>query len=183
MDKQTLLGLEYFTLLTYLSGYARTSEGEKRMSCPSSFVRFTSNPYGVIRRVSEARFLLDNGDGPPLLLTTLVTSKPLLRRSAVEGSILDGEELRIVLNFVQLSKRLRSFLLSRKEHIASFLQFVERISALDELVSTIEAAIDSHGWVKDSASSRLRSLRTEIKQPKTENSPSIERDYAKTCYA
>ena len=163
MDKQTLLGLEYFTLLTYLSGYARTSEGKNaclalRPSCDLPAIRTE------LRRVSEARVLLDNGDTPPL--EDFSDVKPLLRRSAVEGSILNGDELRIVLSFVQLSKRLRSFLLSRKEHVASFLQFVERISALDELISAIEAAIDSHGWVKDSASSRLRSLRMEINSQK-----------------
>jgi DNA mismatch repair protein MutS2 len=159
MDTQSLIGLEYFTLLEHLASFTRTPIG-RELALAIRPGNDLDHIQKELRLVTEARTLLDNGERLPL--EELTDVRPVLRRVALEGALLDGAELLKVFILLRVAAHNRSFFLSRKKTAPGLCNVAEPILPLEALASHIDGTVDPDGSVKDTASPQLVHIRRNL---------------------
>jgi len=158
-DPHTLRVLEWDTLSGHVAGFAATPWGAEALRS------LKPDPDPAVYRESladtaELVDLIRYGDPFPLRRTEPI--EPYLDEAAVVGAHLDGEQLLLVADFFRLVGELARFA-ARCEHRAPRLMArLQALTADDEFVKAIDAAIDSDGTLKEGASPRLKQLRRAI---------------------
>jgi DNA mismatch repair protein MutS2 len=109
---------------------------------------------------AEARRIIES-DQPPPLGELRDIAEPV--DGAARGMALPGETLFKVRETLTVSRRMREFLLARRESAPSLAVMAAPISPLAELENQIEAAIEPDGLVKDHASPELAALRARVR--------------------
>jgi len=114
-----------------------------------------------LQRVQEFKELLEFDDPFPTQNFTSVSS--LLAKTQVEGNWLSREELHRFLKWLYAIRDVRQYLHSRKDKYPKCDALVNGPVFQKNLISAITKIIDAKGYIKDSASPTLASLRKEIK--------------------
>lgn len=159
MDSHSLRILEYHKILDRL--VAHTSNGIGREF--ASQLEPLPYPETVIRRLQEtreARFLRDHESGLPL--GGIRDIRETLERARIQTQ-LTGHELLEVMYTSGASRRLRLFLLNRKESTPLLAEMGANLPILQILEQRIESCVGDGGDVKDGASAELGRLRSQIK--------------------
>ncbi len=112
------------------------------------------------RETSEARYLLDSGQGVPL--GGLRDLRPLLAKAAA-GDLLEPSELLDVSQTCDSAGRLRRFLTARSERCPTLAGEVGAIGSFPELVESISRSINDRAEVADSASRKLADIRSGLR--------------------
>ena len=98
-----------------------------------------------------------------LTLYSFEDIRDLLRRSRIEGAVLGSEDLITLLNTLKLIREIRKVVGSYAEKEAPLRRLSRRLHLFSSLESLIESSIDRRGFVKDSASEDLFSVRKSIR--------------------
>jgi DNA mismatch repair protein MutS2 len=159
MDAHSLHVLEYKKVLSRL--LAHTSNGIGREFAEQ--LEPLPYPETVTRRLQEtreARYLRDNESGLPL--GGIHDIRQTLERGRIQTR-LSGFELLNVMHTVAAARRLRMFILNRREHVPLLAEMASNLPLLQLVETRIEACISESGEVRDSASPELSRLRSQIK--------------------
>ncbi len=94
--------------------------------------------------------------------------EPLVEKSRVAGSIFDAEQLKRVGDFQKLIVALFQYKTHKEEKYPKIVAYLAQLKPLNELITRIDAAIDRGGEIKDSASDKLRRIRSEKVQARAQ---------------
>lgn len=156
--------LEYDKLRQQLAAHAASSLGKERalnMQPDYTYDRVLSN-LNVTREATEVVRLRDR-----LPLGGLTDVRSEVKRAAI-GSVLSTSELLAVAAVMYSGRQVKNFFEKLHEdnedlRIPRLDEYAERLTKLIEVEQTIRHAIDDQGTVQDSASDRLRGLRTQLR--------------------
>lgn len=159
LDAHTLHVLEYRKVIDKLVAY--TSNGIGRDYALA--LEPLPYPETVIRRLQEtreARLLRDNDSGIPL--GGIRDIRETLERARIQTQ-LTGFELVEIMYTASAARRIRMFLLNRKESVPLLAEMGSNLPVLQAVESRIENCIGDGGEVKDNASPELGKIRSQIK--------------------
>jgi DNA mismatch repair protein MutS2 len=156
--------LEYEKLRQQLAAHAASSLGKERalnMQPDYTYDRVLSN-LNVTREATEVVRLRDL-----LPLGGLTDVRSEVKRAAI-GSVLSTSELLAVAAVMYSGRQVKNFFEKLHEdnedlRIPRLDEYAERLTKLIEVEQSIRHAIDDQGTVQDSASDRLRGLRTQLR--------------------
>nr|AEA77206.1 MutS2 [Exiguobacterium sp. EPVM] len=156
--------LEYEKLRQQLAAHAASSLGKERalnMQPDYTYDRVLSN-LNVTREATEVVRLRDR-----LPLGGLTDVRGEVKRAAI-GSVLSTSELLAVAAVMYSGRQVKNFFEKLHEdnedlRIPRLDEYAERLTKLIEVEQAIRHAIDDQGTVQDSASDRLRGLRTQLR--------------------
>lgn len=121
----------------------------------------------------EMQRLLDRSVSVPLLGITDLGS--LLDRTTPAGTLMEGRELLELRGNLVATSKMRDFLVQYESALPLLAQRRERLVAHPELVDAIDAVVDSHGAIRDSASPALWRLRKQSRETRRELLERLER--------
>ncbi len=158
-DRHSLHILEYPKILQRLMSH--TSNGIGREF--ASQLQPLPYPETVVRRLQEtreSRHLRDHDSGIPL--GGIRDIRETLERARIETQ-LTGYELLEVMHTAGAARRIRMFLINRRENAPLLSEMGSNLPILQILEQRVEACIGEGGDIKDSASQELGSIRSRIK--------------------
>ena len=159
IEKHTLEKLEYSKILEYIAGKALTPFGKEQILAIHPFFDKTEIEKRQTE-VSQMKDILNFGD--PFPLTRIDDSREILRKAIVPGNFLEGDEMLLVLQLVNLADALFGFCRDGRQSIPAIDAYLKQLRAFPELVKEINRTIDEHGDVKDGASGALKKIRAEL---------------------
>ena len=156
MIEHTYQVLEYNLLLEILSHYASCPVGQSNCLSlkPSNDAKYVDNE---LRLVSEMRLLLKVKGF--LSFSGLSETLPILRKSGVEGSYLEPDELLHILRLAESCHNSKKLIRSNFSLCPGIFDLVKDMPGCEALVKRLKETISPNGSVKDSASPALRKIR------------------------
>ncbi len=159
IDKHTIEKLEFPKVLEIVAGKALTPFGKEQIL--SIHPLFDKSAIEIRQtEVSQMKDILNFGDAFPL--TRVEDSRELLQKATIPGNFLEGDELLIVLQLVNLADALFGFDKGGRHKIPAIDAYLKLLRAFPELVKEINRTIDEHGGVKNGASGALKKIRAEL---------------------
>jgi DNA mismatch repair protein MutS2 len=125
---------------------------------PSDSIALVTDELLRVDQMSAFLLRAQDWDMPPL-----PDAHTALRRLAVDGSVLDGPELRDIAIVLRGSAATRRAVLQHADDYPLLAGVAERLVKLDGDENRIRAAVDHAGDVRDNASNELSRLRREIR--------------------
>lgn len=152
---ETKLGFD--VLRARLAGYTRSRLGEERVERMQP-ARQLDWLREELERVAELQEAFRFDDAVPL--DHVLDLRDVLRRAAPEDAYVSPEDLAAVRYASNTVRRLRGYMLQRKEKYPRLAEAVQQTTALPELEQRIEDVVDEQtSGLKDNASPELRRLR------------------------
>jgi len=162
MDTHTLNILEFNAYKDLLADHSHSEAGKKRISnlIPES------DPAQILfrQKLSEELILVFKesqsvkGEGAPDI-------DDILGRIQIENTILDTEGFIVLRNFLNSAHQMRNFLLNYDSDKIKYLkEIAQSIPYLPKLEKAFNFVFTDDGKIKDTASSRLKTIRSEIKK-------------------
>ncbi|MGE5498867.1 MAG: endonuclease MutS2, partial [Syntrophothermus sp.] len=161
INKAVLEKLEFPKVLQFISKYASTEPGRREILSLEPI----SNPTQCAIEgsyVTEAKEILIKNDVPPFQYVPDLNVE--LSKSRVEGAVLDKKTILDILNLAVTGRKLFQFLKGEHEYPNIGRDFQERLFVDKVFEHHIEKIIDENGEVRDTASSKLREIREEIRK-------------------
>lgn len=113
-----------------------------------------------LARVSEMKKLLETEEGAPF--DGIHPVRGLVAKAALEGTVLQGKELALVLATIRASRTLRMFFSKRKDDFPLLWEIAAPLFADKVIEFNIDRAIDETGALRASASKELQTIRRGI---------------------
>lgn len=166
MEQHTLKVLEYAKIIEELKSYASSIVGKELVERlePSFNLEYIEERQ---KEVSEARRLLD--EHPNIPLGGIRDLRDILKR-AEKGMVLQGQDMLNVSQTLFAARRLKNFFEEIEDNLRQMTNPFPRILKVAGWIGTfrpieeaINKAIDNSGEVMDSASPKLRTIRTQIR--------------------
>lgn len=159
MNDRVLRVLDFQKIIEKLDGHAATSIGKELVSNlkPSSEY---DKVVELQNETDEAVQIIRLNKSIPLGGITDIRSS--IKRSSIGGMLTEVECLDIA-NTLYGTRQVKSFIENLEEELPILKGLVEGLMPLRELERTIKNCIDEHGHMMDSASEKLRSLRSTIR--------------------
>ena len=114
-----------------------------------------------LRRVDEMAALLVRAE--PWGMPAIPDVRAALRKLRVEGSVLDGNELRDMAQLLRTSREVRTLILKTRTANPWLAEMAEPLATLDKLEKEIDRTVDDVGTVRDTASRALSTIRRELR--------------------
>ncbi|TMN21117.1 endonuclease MutS2 [Lentibacillus cibarius] len=159
MNEQLFETLEFNKIIDQLKSQAATYVGKEFAAelKPANDIKTVNNMQA---ETDEARQILRlNMDIPLGGITDIRTS---VKRSII-GGVLKAEECLDVSNTLYAVRRLKKFFEQLEEHLPILKGLGEQLVALRDLETSINSCIDDNGHMMDSASVKLRDIRSSIR--------------------
>lgn len=155
----SLKQLEFFNVLKKVSNFAITEYGKNRIlsSLPESNLENVKFEHDLIE---ETISLLNQYENTPMENFGDVRSK--IYKSRIENAVLSSGEILEILNFLEISRKLRSFIQSKSEEFPKLAELVASLHENRLLEKHIREAIDETGNIRDNATKELLRIRNEI---------------------
>ncbi|MFN3306834.1 MAG: hypothetical protein ACK42Z_06575, partial [Candidatus Kapaibacteriota bacterium] len=155
----SLKQLEFFSVLEKVSHFAITEYGKKRIlnSLPDSNLEEIKLELDL---VEEAISLLNRYENTPMENFGDVRNK--IYKSQIENAVLSSGEILDILNLLEISRRLRSFILSKSDDFPKLTELATPLHENRLLEKHIREAIDETGNIRDTATKELLRIRNEI---------------------
>ncbi|WP_099158704.1 endonuclease MutS2 [Virgibacillus ndiopensis] len=159
MNERILRVLEFNKILEQLTNQAATTLGKDLTSKlkPSTDLAEVRN---LQKETDEAAQLLRLNEEVPL--GGIFDIRASIKRSVI-GGVLSTEECLDIANTIYGGRQVKDFIEKKEEDLPILKELVKRITLLRELETQIKSCIDDHGHVMDSASVKLRSIRSSIR--------------------
>ncbi|MEM8559015.1 MAG: endonuclease MutS2 [Bacteroidota bacterium] len=156
-DAAARLGFD--VLRARLDGYAQSELGRVVLAdlAPSSDRDWVA---GELTRVGQMQDLLGFDD--PLPMAGVADLRPLLKRVAPKGAVVDAEDLSLALNALVTLRRLHGYLKARKSKYPDLWAVAEGIVPQKELETHLAKIVDERGQLRDDASAELQKLTRQI---------------------
>jgi len=154
-------GIEWDAIRALIASDARTPMGRERASTAEPL----STPPEVdeaLDATAEARRALAQEGAPPL--DGLSDPRPILDRAHADGSVLDGPELLALLPLLDAAPRLAAYARAIRPVAPRLAASADRLPRLADLRELLRKALDDDGALTDRASTRLGSVRRELRE-------------------
>ncbi len=158
---QVLEILEYFKVLEYVAKYSYTEIG-KELILTSLPLKNSKLATSIGLKVSEAKEILIQNDIPPLEFIPNIHSQ--LSQSQIEGSVLTIKNIRDTENLLIVSRKIKNFLSTKCEGTRLASENINKLYVDKGLENEIDLIFTSTGDIKDSASSDLKRIRSNINE-------------------
>jgi DNA mismatch repair protein MutS2 len=163
MDPKTLQVLEWRKVVELLM--AESSHGLGRARCEALTLRIALDEVSAeLRITTECREL--NRVAGMLPQGGIVDVTPSVRR-ARQGFTLRPDELLAVGQTLQASRRLKEWVLERREEFPHLAELATPMASLPELSAMLLAAFDASGALADQASPELAAIRRRVREAQT----------------
>ncbi|MCJ7623397.1 MAG: hypothetical protein MUO76_07825, partial [Anaerolineaceae bacterium] len=159
MDEKTLITLEYPKILDQLTGYAAFSASAE-LALALHPTNNLENARGAQKATSEARFLLSLYSD--FSIGGARDIRPLAKQ-ANRGGVLTPSELQDVRNTLTSGRELARVFERRFDQFPILAEISSRLNPPAGIIDAISKVISDQAKVLDNASSKLASLRREIK--------------------
>ncbi|MFC3040059.1 endonuclease MutS2 [Virgibacillus xinjiangensis] len=159
MNERILRILEYKKITDRLNQQAATSLGKdlaNKLKPAAQMEEVTA----LQEETDEAVQILQSNQSVPL--GGIYDIRESLKRSVI-GGVLTPEECLNVANTIYGGRQAKEFIDGLEEHYPILVDLAQRITSLRELERQIKSCLDDHGYVMDSASQKLRSIRSSIR--------------------
>lgn len=159
MNERILRVLEFHKIIDQLKSNAATSLGKDA----ATHLKPSTDIDKVIEmqaETDEAAHIVRLNAAIPL--GGIVDIRESIKRSVI-GGVLTTNECLDVANTIYGGRRVKDFIESLEEDLPILKELVEQITELRDLEQQITSCIDDHGYVMDSASVKLRSIRSSIR--------------------
>ncbi|GAB3803878.1 endonuclease MutS2 [Virgibacillus kimchii] len=159
MNDRILTTLEFHKIVEQLNNHAETSLGKDlvRQIRPSASLEMVNH---LQKETDEAVQLIRLNQVAPL--GGISDIRASLKRSLI-GGVLTTKECLDVANTIYGGRQVKNFIEKLEESFPILEELVERITPLRDLERHIKSCIDDHGQVMDSASGKLRGIRSSIR--------------------
>ena len=172
ISRETLEKLEYFKVLGYISKYANTDSGKKKILSTVPFDnKKEAEFYGEI--VNQAKEILIKSTPPPIEYLPDLTED--IAKSNIEGSLLSNKKILEILKLAATSRLVVSFIKMNTETAPLLSQSVSRLFVDKVFEHHISKVIDENGNVKENASVKLKEIRKEIRSKSSDLVRSIDK--------
>ena len=172
MTDYTFRVLEFENLLIRLSRYCTTPLGKEcclKIRPSVDICKIESN----LNLLKEMRLLLKIQGN--ISFSGVDSIGGLLDRVSVEGALLEGAELRRILDLIKAGIYAKRIIGERRDIVPSLFQKIRNLPQLKDLSEKIEASVDEIGNIRDSASTRLHDIRQRLIRIKREMEERIDR--------
>ncbi|AXI09632.1 endonuclease MutS2 [Oceanobacillus sp. 143] len=159
MNERILRVLEFKKIIDQLAGNAATSIG-KEMAASLKPSTELAKVITLQNETDEAVQIIRLNKVIPLGGITDIRAS--VKRSVI-GGVLSTEECLDVANTIYGGRQVKSFLGNLEENLPILKELAEGITSLRELEQQIKSCIDDHGYMMDSASQKLRGIRSSIR--------------------
>ncbi|WP_335872887.1 endonuclease MutS2 [Bacillus sp. 2205SS5-2] len=162
MNKKVLKTLEFDKVKEQLLSFASSSLGQEKVEnlYPSSSLQEVQKWQAETDEAATVLRLRGN-----IPLGGIFNIRPHVKRAEI-GGVLSPQELVETASTIYASRMLRLFvekLIEERENLPILQEKIDEMSILTPLEKEIKEAIDENGSVLDSASSNLRSIRTQLR--------------------
>jgi len=159
IDPHTLETLEFDKVLSRIAGQCITPYGHGEVA---KFLP-TADRDAIELRHREIGEMLDIVTvGAAFPLARMEDAREVLAKTAVEGIFLDPDEIRTVLELIEVSADIFDYDRDGRDSFPLIAEYISRMRAFPELRKDINRTIDERGEIKDSASPQLRRIRIEL---------------------
>jgi len=163
IDQHTINTLEFPKIISMIADKCLTPFGKEEVNrLQPLFDR------GEIERrqteISQMKDIINFGQAFPLY--RLEDCRDLLEKSQVEGIFLEPKEILIVLELVEVSIAINGYGKEGRDNFPAITEYLTQVRAFPELKKEIHRVLDENGEIKDSASSKLKSVRLELSENK-----------------
>lgn len=159
IDPHTLKTLEFPKILSRIAGQCITPYGAPEVD---KFMPVFNVDF-IRQRQEEIAEMIDIVTvGAAFPLSRMEDVRELLDKTQVEGIFLDPEEIRLILELIEVSIDIRGYDEEGRENFPRLAEYLEQIRAFPDLRKEINRAIDERGQIKDSASSALKRIRLDL---------------------
>ncbi|MEW6412337.1 MAG: endonuclease MutS2 [Candidatus Zixiibacteriota bacterium] len=159
MNEHTLNILEFPKVISLIRGKCLTPFGASEVS---GFVPMY-DPTAIRQRQSEISQMKDIINfGTPFPLYRLEDCTEEIRQSTVEGIFLEPKQILTIGNLVSVSIEIERYDKDNRDNFPLIAEYLNKIRAFPELKTDIHKAIDETGEVKDTASRKLKEIRSEL---------------------
>jgi DNA mismatch repair protein MutS2 len=159
ISDQTLQTLEFDKILAAVAGHASFSAGRERIDQLRPATD-SGEVATLLQQVTQARALLDSSS--TVTIGGARDVRPAAKRAGI-GSILRTDELLEIAGTLEASRELKGAINRAELDIPLIRLWAGELASYPEIVNRINQSIDQNGEVLDSASSRLRQIRSEIR--------------------
>lgn len=159
MNERILRVLEFKKIIDQLVGNAATSIGKEMATAlkPSTEL---AEVISLQNETDEAVQIIRLNKVIPL--GGISDIRASVKRSVI-GGVLSTEECLDVANTIYGGRQVKGFLGNLEENLPILKELAEGITSLRELEQQIKSCIDDHGYMMDSASQKLRGIRSSIR--------------------
>jgi len=159
ISEKTLLQLEFYKILKYISKYAHTEIGkgliEKTAPLNQIEDAITEGNF-----VTEAKEILIKNDIPPI--NYLPDLFETLGKTKIEGSVITIEQINDIVKLAEISRNLHQFLKTKSNESKITSNFVKELFVDKVFEYQITKVFNSSGDINDNASSKLKEIRNNI---------------------
>ncbi|ASN05056.1 endonuclease MutS2 [Virgibacillus necropolis] len=159
MNERILRVLEFNKIIDQLSSQAASSLG-KSQALKLKPLTNLNDVLEMQKETDEAGQILRLNLAIPL--GGIFDIRASIKRSVI-GGVLSTEECLDIANTIYGGRQVKNFIQKLEEDLPILKNLTERIEPLRELEQHIKSSIDDHGHVMDSASMKLRSIRSSIR--------------------
>ncbi|WP_404453420.1 endonuclease MutS2 [Virgibacillus necropolis] len=159
MNERILRVLEFNKIIEQLSSYAASSLGKSR-ALQLKPLTDLDDVLEVQKETDEAGQILRLNLAVPL--GGIFDIRASIKRSVI-GGVLSTEECLDIANTIYGGRQVKNFIDKLEEELPILKSLTDRIEPLRDLEQHIKSSIDDHGHVMDSASVKLRSIRSSIR--------------------
>ncbi|ASK63022.1 endonuclease MutS2 [Virgibacillus phasianinus] len=159
MNERILRVLEFNKIIDQLSSKAASSLGENQALQLKPLTNLTE-VLELQEETDEASQILRLNLAVPL--GGIFDIRASIKRSVI-GGVLSTEECLDIANTLYGGRQVKNFILKLEEDLPILKSLSERIEPLRDVEQHIKSSIDDHGHVMDSASVKLRSIRSSIR--------------------
>ncbi|MGB9771405.1 MAG: endonuclease MutS2 [Candidatus Kapaibacteriota bacterium] len=155
----SLKQLEFFNVLEKISKFATTEYGRNQIlnSLPESNLETLTKEISLIEQTIN---LVNQYENIPF--ENFGDIRARIYKSQIENAVLSTGEILDVLNFLQISRNIRSFILSKSEDFPELAELVAPLYENRIIEKHIRDTIDETGNIRDTASKELLRIRNEI---------------------
>ena len=159
IHKNTLLDLEFFTVLQQVSEYCVTSLGNEASLNITPFKK-KDELLLELHKTNEFLSSFENSNRIPNHGFESITKE--LKLLQIENTFLEVESLRKINAIAETVNTLLAFFESFKEYYKNLYDETSKVESSPEINQTINSIIDRFGEIKDNASSELFEIRQQI---------------------
>ncbi|TFB24976.1 endonuclease MutS2 [Filobacillus milosensis] len=160
MNDKILNQLEFMKVKEWLKDHAATSLGKEKAMKLFPSTNLDEVTHWQDETDEAVSILRLKGNIP---LGGISDIRPAIKRASI-GGILSATELLDISNTLYGAKQLRRFIEGLEDiELPHFYDYMEQLMPLNQLEQSIKSCIDEYGHVMDGASSKLRTIRSQIR--------------------
>ncbi len=163
MNKHSIEILEFNKVLATIRGKCLTPYGTEKVDALKPLY-VQKEIRQKQQAVSEMKDIINFGTPFPLYRTE--DCREFLKESTVENYFIEPKEILKILQLVIISNELHRYNKDDRDNFPLIADLLKEFRPFPELKIEIETAIDSDGEIKDSASKKLRSIRSDLNESK-----------------